>query len=169
MCRSHVEEVHPPLSYGIYTSRPGQRMYLVAHITGVLVVPVGVYHFLISTSRLCCAPGLFVLLTYVSFKALTGIRSDQVPRCPLTSHPEHRILSDKLYFSKKGQKTYNTRDSLVVTDPTTNLALTGLSMGERTGSRILQWVWSYVEVYSSIGGDILRLPGTTPSQSIIMA
>jgi len=26
-----------------------------------------------------------------------------------------------------------------------------------------------VEVYSSIGGDILRLPGTTPSQSIIMA
>ncbi|KHE78789.1 hypothetical protein GE21DRAFT_1222453, partial [Neurospora crassa] len=41
-------------------------------------------------------------------------------------------------------KTYNTRDSLVVTDPTTSLALTGLSMGERTGSRVLQWVWSYV-------------------------
>ncbi|KAK0641750.1 hypothetical protein B0T16DRAFT_335554 [Cercophora newfieldiana] len=36
------------------------------------------------------------------------------------------------------QKTYNTRDSLVVTDPTTSLALTGLSMGERTGSRVLQ-------------------------------
>ncbi|KAK1573926.1 uncharacterized protein LY79DRAFT_524902, partial [Colletotrichum navitas] len=42
------------------------------------------------------------------------------------------------------QKTYNTKDSLVVTDPTTSLALTGLSMGERTGSRILRWVWSYV-------------------------
>ncbi|KAK2052170.1 hypothetical protein LY76DRAFT_527216, partial [Colletotrichum caudatum] len=41
-------------------------------------------------------------------------------------------------------KTYNTRYSLVVTDPTTNPALTGLSMGERTGSRVLQWVWSYV-------------------------
>ena len=41
-------------------------------------------------------------------------------------------------------KTYNTRNSLVVTDPTTDLALTGLSMGERTGSRVLQWVWSYV-------------------------
>ncbi|EGZ71363.1 hypothetical protein NEUTE2DRAFT_65665, partial [Neurospora tetrasperma FGSC 2509] len=41
-------------------------------------------------------------------------------------------------------KTYNTRDSLVVTDPTTSLALTGLSMGERTGSRVFQWVWSYV-------------------------
>ncbi|KAK1976447.1 hypothetical protein LZ30DRAFT_603457 [Colletotrichum cereale] len=41
-------------------------------------------------------------------------------------------------------RTYNTRYSLVVTDPTTNPALTGLSMGERTGSRVLQWVWSYV-------------------------
>ncbi|EGZ70125.1 hypothetical protein NEUTE2DRAFT_68964, partial [Neurospora tetrasperma FGSC 2509] len=44
------------------------------------------------------------------------------------------------------EKTYNTRDSLVVTDPTTSLALTGLSMGERTGSRVFQWVWSYVFV-----------------------
>ncbi|KAK1992877.1 hypothetical protein LX36DRAFT_587537, partial [Colletotrichum falcatum] len=43
-------------------------------------------------------------------------------------------------------KTYNTRYSLVVTDPTTNPALTGLSMGERTGSRVLRWVWSYVPV-----------------------
>ncbi|KAK1948822.1 hypothetical protein LY78DRAFT_595115, partial [Colletotrichum sublineola] len=41
-------------------------------------------------------------------------------------------------------KTYNARYSLVVTDPTTNPALTGLSTGERTGSRVLQWVWSYV-------------------------
>ncbi len=31
---------------------------------------------------------------------------------------------------------YNTRYSLVVTDPTTNPALTGLTKGERTGSRI---------------------------------
>ncbi|EGZ71706.1 hypothetical protein NEUTE2DRAFT_64480 [Neurospora tetrasperma FGSC 2509] len=46
--------------------------------------------------------------------------------------------------TQKGSKTYNTRDSLVVTDPTTSLALTGLSMGERTGSRVFQWVWSYV-------------------------
>ena len=34
-------------------------------------------------------------------------------------------------------KTYSTRDSLVVTDPTTSLALTSLSRGERTGSRVL--------------------------------
>ncbi|KAK2055441.1 hypothetical protein LY76DRAFT_520429, partial [Colletotrichum caudatum] len=44
-------------------------------------------------------------------------------------------------------KTYNTRYSLIVTDSTTNPALTGLSMGERTGSRVLQWVWPYVLVY----------------------
>jgi hypothetical protein len=36
------------------------------------------------------------------------------------------------------KKTYNTGYSLVVTDPTTNPALTGLTMGERTGSRIFQ-------------------------------
>ncbi|KAK0374845.1 hypothetical protein CLIM01_07788 [Colletotrichum limetticola] len=44
-------------------------------------------------------------------------------------------------------ETYNTRYSLVVTDPTTNPALVGLSMGERTGSRVFQWVWSYVVVW----------------------
>jgi hypothetical protein len=44
----------------------------------------------------------------------------------------------------KTTKTYNTRDSLVVTHPTTGLAVTGLSMGERTGSRVLQHLWSYV-------------------------
>ncbi|KAK1955921.1 hypothetical protein LY78DRAFT_728550, partial [Colletotrichum sublineola] len=41
-------------------------------------------------------------------------------------------------------ETYNTRYSLVVTDPNTNPAITGLSMGERTGSRVSLWVWSYV-------------------------
>ncbi|KAK3397738.1 hypothetical protein B0T20DRAFT_393547 [Sordaria brevicollis] len=55
---------------------------------------------------------------------------------------------EKERFGEKeqGKKTYNTRDSLVVTDPTTSLALTGLSMGERTGSRVFQWVWSIVEM-----------------------
>ncbi|KAK0648133.1 hypothetical protein B0T16DRAFT_324988, partial [Cercophora newfieldiana] len=31
-------------------------------------------------------------------------------------------------LNRQEQKVYNTRDSLVVTDPTTSLALTGLSM-----------------------------------------
>ena len=37
-------------------------------------------------------------------------------------------------------KIYNTRDSLVVSDRTASLALAGLSMGERTGSRAFLWV-----------------------------
>ena len=44
----------------------------------------------------------------------------------------------------KANKTYNTRDSLVVTHPTTSLAIAGLSRGERTGSRVFQCLWSYV-------------------------
>src|SRR6478736_3406429 len=44
---------------------------------------------------------------------------------------------------KKG-KTYNSGDSLVVTDPTTNPPVSGLTMGERTGSRIFHYLWSYV-------------------------
>ena len=50
------------------------------------------------------------------------------------------LSSPPMTLSKNGdfdKKTYNTRDSLVVTDPTTSLALTSLSRGERTGSRVL--------------------------------
>jgi hypothetical protein len=45
---------------------------------------------------------------------------------------------------EKQKKTYNNRYSPVVTHPSTNLSVTGLSMGERTGSRVLQYLWSYV-------------------------
>ena len=51
---------------------------------------------------------------------------------------------------KKRTKTYNTGDSLVVTDPTTNPAISGLSMGERTGSRAFQILWSYVKALTII-------------------
>ncbi|KAK4105031.1 hypothetical protein N658DRAFT_198302 [Parathielavia hyrcaniae] len=46
--------------------------------------------------------------------------------------------------AKTKDKTYNTGDSLVVTDPTTDPALGSLSRGERTGSRVFCQVWSYV-------------------------
>ncbi|KAI1384326.1 uncharacterized protein F4822DRAFT_419409 [Hypoxylon trugodes] len=39
------------------------------------------------------------------------------------------------YRNVKKVKTYNTRDSLIVTDPTTSLAISSLSRGDRTGSR----------------------------------
>ena len=79
--------------------------------------------------------------------------------------------------NKKRKKTYNTGDSLVVIDPTTSPALIGLSMGERTGSRVFQWVWSYVlELYatmayvvpyfdhrtSQVEGDRVLTPGSGP-------
>ncbi|ETS01424.1 hypothetical protein M419DRAFT_80646, partial [Trichoderma reesei RUT C-30] len=44
----------------------------------------------------------------------------------------------------KKAKTYNSRCSLVVTHPTTNLPVSGLSMGEQTRPRIFHYLWSYV-------------------------
>jgi hypothetical protein len=41
-------------------------------------------------------------------------------------------------------KTYNSRYSLVVTHPTTNLPIWSLYMGERTGSLVFTSLWSYV-------------------------
>ena len=52
----------------------------------------------------------------------------------------------------KNSKTYNTRDSPVVTDLSTSLAVAGLSRGERTGSRIFLRLWSYVS--ASCGAQI---------------
>ena len=45
----------------------------------------------------------------------------------------------------KKTKTYNTEDSQVVTDPSTNSALCCLYMGERTGSLVFSRIWSYVK------------------------
>ncbi|KAL7806099.1 hypothetical protein V8C44DRAFT_206803 [Trichoderma aethiopicum] len=45
---------------------------------------------------------------------------------------------------KNKTKTYNSRCSPVVTHLTTNLPVSGLSMGEQTGPRIFHYLWSYV-------------------------
>ena len=45
---------------------------------------------------------------------------------------------------KEENKTYNSRDSLVVTHPTTNRPACGLSTAERTGSPVFHTLWSYV-------------------------
>jgi hypothetical protein len=47
------------------------------------------------------------------------------------------ILGTRVKKKEESLKTYNTGDSLVVTHPTTNPALLSLSMGERTGSRVV--------------------------------
>ena len=46
----------------------------------------------------------------------------------------------------ENKNTYNTKDSPVVTDLSTSLAISSLSRGERTGSRAFYYLWSYVLV-----------------------
>ena len=58
--------------------------------------------------------------------------------------PGEESLNPGRLGMKKETKTYNIEDSLVVTDPTTSSTLTRLSRGERTGSRVLERIWSYV-------------------------
>ena len=53
-------------------------------------------------------------------------------------------MQQKKKGKEKKYKTDNTRYSLVVTDPTTNLAVSGLAKGEQTGPRVFQILWSYV-------------------------
>ena len=62
----------------------------------------------------------------------------------LIRSPQSAVLL--IFVRQKQQKTYNSGDSLVVTDPTTNPPVSGLTMGERTGSRIFHYLWSYVLV-----------------------
>ena len=50
-------------------------------------------------------------------------------------------------FVVQKTKTYNSRDSLVVTHPTTNRQAPGLSTAERTGSPVFHTLWSYVQIF----------------------
>ncbi|KAK7523149.1 uncharacterized protein IWZ02DRAFT_519154 [Phyllosticta citriasiana] len=56
--------------------------------------------------------------------------------------PERRSTAQK---KLQNDKTYNSRDSLLVTHATTNRPQGSLSMEERTGFRVLYLLWSYVE------------------------
>ncbi len=47
-------------------------------------------------------------------------------------------------MEQKAPKTYNTKDSPVVTDLSTDLAISSLIKGERTGSHVVCYLWSYV-------------------------
>ncbi|KAK0709985.1 hypothetical protein B0T26DRAFT_429852 [Lasiosphaeria miniovina] len=59
------------------------------------------------------------------------------PRPPLECYWRNDTIEPKRILARapvkeEMPKTYNTRDSLVVTHPTTSLAISDLSMGERT-------------------------------------
>jgi hypothetical protein len=83
----------------------------------------------------------------VSLFSLFSSTHHREKHCPITHkrfpRPKSKIPSDE-QEEQSVTKTYNIRDSPVVTHPSTSLTITGLSMGERTGSRILRYLWSYV-------------------------
>ncbi|KAL7966691.1 hypothetical protein HDV63DRAFT_164829 [Trichoderma sp. SZMC 28014] len=82
-------------------------------------------------------------------KCLTGSRIFQWIQSHMRCLLEAPIRQEQqLLFKKKNREknTYNSRCSLMVTHSTTNLPLIGLTLGEQTGSRIFQWIWSYVIV-----------------------
>ncbi|OIW23270.1 hypothetical protein CONLIGDRAFT_586111, partial [Coniochaeta ligniaria NRRL 30616] len=65
----------------------------------------------------------------------------------------------------KTAKTYNIRDSPVVTHPSTSLTITGLSMGERTGSRVFQYLWSYVK--GGLSKKAITFSARLPGHSVL--
>jgi hypothetical protein len=78
---------------------------------------------------------------YASTQMLTADCGSFLPK------PYYSLISginNLIWGHKKKKKTYNSRDSLVVTHPTTNLPACGLSTAERTGSPVLHTLWSYV-------------------------
>ena len=64
----------------------------------------------------------------------------------LTQVGTHLHPTSTSKMEQRASKTYNTKDSPVVTDLSTDLALTSLIPGERTGSHVSWWAWSYVLV-----------------------
>jgi hypothetical protein len=77
-----------------------------------------------------------------------------------TTAKEVHWTNKKKKEKQEETKTYNSRDSLVVTHPTTNLPACGLSTAERTGSPVLHTLWSYVKDQS--WNKLMLRPGAVP-------
>jgi hypothetical protein len=54
------------------------------------------------------------------------------------------------FGAAKMSKTYNSRDSLMVTHLTTNPPVSCLNRAERTGSLVFMILWSYVKVLVAV-------------------
>ncbi|KAF2195817.1 hypothetical protein K469DRAFT_546205, partial [Zopfia rhizophila CBS 207.26] len=67
----------------------------------------------------------------------------------------------------KGQKTYNSWDSLVVTHPTTSQPVKCLICGERTGSNVLNCLWSYVKDFCELSGLCIEGCGEEHREDLI--
>ena len=84
---------------------------------------------------------VIILSNYATFVFQKWCCIDLLTRPSPLKHREEKIYT----------KTYNSRDSLVVTHPTTNRPACGLSTAERTGSPVLHTLWSYVLINSMVG------------------
>ena len=91
----------------------------------------------------CSVKAYYRASVVIAIKTKKGITSQDVlpgpepPQLPLRLEHDNKLNPRKDDLLSRSAKTYNSGDSLVVTDPTTNPPLISLSMGERTGSRVL--------------------------------
>jgi hypothetical protein len=65
--------------------------------------------------------------------------------------PEHKEIFVFLEEKKRMPKTYNSRDSPMVTHLTTNPPVSCLNIAEQTGCVVLKILWSYVKVNCCVG------------------
>ena len=99
-------------------------------------------NFLLS-QNLHCIVGEHVAQT--GPESSTGNQISKPLACMRKKQTPQHMAAEKAKLSKKDKrKTYNSRDSHVVTHHTTNLPACGLSTAERTGSPVLHTLWSYV-------------------------
>ena len=84
---------------------------------------------------------------------------------PESIYPQVRGTCPAQYKKYKKNKTYNNRDSLVVTHPTTNRSIWGLIKAERTGYHVFLSLWSYVKV-SDLFGPYIGQDGNSGTRLI---
>jgi hypothetical protein len=88
----------------------------------------------------------FILASFGSLGAKVIAAIPLVPFNPL-QYIDFSLMEERTKTKRTKEvktKTYNSKDSLVVTHLTTNLPACGLSTAERTGSPVLHTLWSYV-------------------------
>ena len=111
----------------------------------VIVLPLRVYHTKIKEKKQHRGQMIFLLYPVKTFEVLGGERSNVTEYhywLPRSAKPIPPLMGPRRDKSAKLAKTYNSRHSLVVTDPTTTQPVHSLSLGELTGTRVFCVLWS---------------------------
>ncbi|KAF5611937.1 high-affinity nicotinic acid transporter [Fusarium subglutinans] len=88
--------------------------------------------------------GCQVMALILSIWMAIYLRRENARRDGTHKDPSLYTEDEKQAEREKGDNaTFFRGDSLVVTDPTTNPPVSGLTKGERTGSRVLHYLWSF--------------------------